>query len=178
MKTTIVLSVISALMIGPCVVLADDYVGSSVCGQCHDENYDVWQESGHPFALTPISASGPVYPFNYNYNTPNVTDPPTVNGSQLSWYDITYVVGGYYHTAIFADQEGYIITGDPNDETQWNVWDQEWIPYHAGEQLSLDCARCHATGYDPAGHQGDLPGITGTWAEDGVGCEACHGPDS
>lgn len=29
------------------------------------------------------------------------------------------------------------------------------------------CLVCHVTGYDPA---------TGTWQEDGVSCEACHGP--
>lgn len=29
------------------------------------------------------------------------------------------------------------------------------------------CLVCHTTGYDPA---------TGTWQEDGVACEACHGP--
>ena len=29
------------------------------------------------------------------------------------------------------------------------------------------CLVCHATNYDPA---------TGTWQEDGVACEACHGP--
>ena len=29
------------------------------------------------------------------------------------------------------------------------------------------CLVCHVTGYDPA---------TGTWLEDGVACEACHGP--
>ena len=29
------------------------------------------------------------------------------------------------------------------------------------------CLVCHVTGYDPA---------SGTWKEDGVSCEACHGP--
>jgi hypothetical protein len=37
----------------------------------------------------------------------------------------------------------------------------------AGEPDRRPCLACHATGYDPA---------TGTFAEPGVTCEACHGP--
>ena len=178
MKTGILVALLVVSLTMVPIALADDYVGSSTCGQCHTENYETWLENGHHFSLIAISGSVPEYPFDYNYNTPNVTDPPTASGSQLGWDDITYVVAGYYRAAIFTDQDGYIITGDSGDETQWNVWDQEWAPYHTGEQLLLDCGQCHATGYDPSGHQGNLPGISGTWVEDGVGCEACHGPDS
>jgi hypothetical protein len=46
-----------------------------------------------------------------------------------------------------------------------------------------ECFRCHATGatpQDPSNpeFQDSRPGITGTWAEAGVQCEACHGPGS
>ncbi len=55
----------------------------------------------------------------------------------------------------------------------------EWVPYHAGEApLPYTCGSCHTTGYVPEGNQEGLPGLIGTWAEDGVGCEACHGPGS
>ncbi|MFC1585402.1 multiheme c-type cytochrome [Fibrobacterota bacterium] len=40
------------------------------------------------------------------------------------------------------------------------------------------CAVCHTTGYNRDGHQDSLPGIIGTWYEEGVQCEACHGPGS
>ena len=46
------------------------------------------------------------------------------------------------------------------------------------------CFRCHTTGpqrpnppCNPLSQDG-RPGILGTWAEDGVQCEACHGPGS
>jgi hypothetical protein len=37
---------------------------------------------------------------------------------------------------------------------------------------------CHATGYTADGNQGGLAYIVGSWNENGVGCEACHGPGS
>jgi hypothetical protein len=51
--------------------------------------------------------------------------------------------------------------------------------FHAGQaDMPYDCASCHTTGYVPEGNQHGLPGLTGTWVEDGVGCESCHGPGS
>jgi hypothetical protein len=157
---------------------AQEYVGSETCGECHQVNYDYWQESGHHHSLKEIDETEPNFPFQYHSGISNVPDPPTVGGTQLTWDQVSYVAGGYYRGAVFSGEEGYLITGGNNDVTQWNVWDQEWVEYHPNEQLPLDCAECHATGYDPAGHQGGLQGITGTWVENGVGCEGCHGPDS
>lgn len=157
---------------------AQEYVGSSHCGQCHEPNYNIWAESGHHFSLVADSGTVPEYPFQYQTGTPNVPAPPMAFGLPLTWNDVSYVVGGYYREAVFAGQDGYLVTGSADDSTKWDVWDQNWLPYHPGDQLPLDCAKCHATGYDSSGHQGGLPGITGIWAEDGVGCEGCHGPDS
>jgi formate-dependent nitrite reductase cytochrome c552 subunit len=42
----------------------------------------------------------------------------------------------------------------------------------------LTARPCHTTGYIPEGNQDALPGLIGTWVEDGVGCENCHGPGS
>ena len=33
---------------------AASFVGSSVCGQCHDQQFAAWQDSGHPYKLTKI----------------------------------------------------------------------------------------------------------------------------
>lgn len=69
-------------------------------------------------------------------------------------------------------------------KTQYNLKNSglkmgdEWVSYHAGEQIAFDCAACHTTGYVPEGNQLGLPGLVGVWAEDGVGCEECHGPGS
>ncbi len=43
------------------------------------------------------------------------------------------------------------------------IFQQEWI----GQGEPRECLLCHTTGYDPA---------TNTWLEDGITCQACHGP--
>ncbi len=177
MKTLFALALI-IILFSAASIPAQDYVGSDQCGGCHAPNYDVWIESGHHFSLVADSGMAPEYPFQYQTGFPNVPAPPTAFGLPLTWNDVSYVVGGFYREAIFAGSDGYLVTGGADDSTRWDVWNREWAPYHPGEQVPLDCARCHATGYDSTGHQAGLPGITGTWAEDGVGCEGCHGPDS
>ena len=178
MRTCFLFTVLLIISIGNLTVFAQNYVGSSACGYCHGLNYNYWIESGHHFSMSQVSGSAPIYPYQYHSGASNVPDPPSAFGSQLAWDDVSYVIGGYYWKANFLDQEGYIISGDVNDATQWNIWNQEWVAYHPNEQKPFDCGRCHTTGYDSAGHQGGMTGIVGTWFEDGVGCEACHGPGS
>lgn len=173
---------LSLILIGFLVITAasaQDYTGSNACQTCHYDYYTDWVQSGHHYKLNQIiGAQAPTYPFNYWPGIPNVVDPPVAFGSQIGWSDISYVIGGYYWKARFMDLDGYIITGDQTDVTQWNVWNQEWVAYHAGQtNLLFNCGRCHTTGFDEAGVN-PLPGIVGTWEEDGIGCEACHGPGS
>lgn len=151
------------------------YVGSSACEGCHEELYASHAETGHANALTAIvDGEAPEYPFS------EVENPP----EGYAWSDISYVIGGYGWKAIFLDQEGNILTGTISDTTQYNLVNDDldmgddWVAYHAGEQQSFECGACHTTGYIPEGNQNDLPGLIGTWAEDGIGCEECHGPGS
>ncbi|RJP76721.1 MAG: hypothetical protein C4524_09635 [Candidatus Zixiibacteriota bacterium] len=171
-------SVALAVLFCASLVAAQEYVGSAACGNCHPGKYADWQQSGHHHALTRITGAAPQFPFQYHPGSPNVPAPPSLAGTPLSWNQISYVAGGYHRKANFADAQGYLITGAAGDQTQWNVWGENWVPYHPGQSVDFDCAQCHATGYSPAGHQGGLPGAAGIWAEDGVGCEGCHGPDS
>ena len=122
--------------------------------------------------------AAPDYPFT------KLSEPP----QGYTWDDILYVIGGYNWKARFVDTEGYIITDEPgktgNAEylNQWNFAnpvigkDAGWVTYHSGEEkLPYNCGACHTTGYSPSGNQDDLPGLVGTWAQDGIRCEACHG---
>jgi hypothetical protein len=93
-------------------------------------------------------------------------------------------MGGYGWKARFIDQEGFIITGDADATTQYNLVNEaiglggDWVPYHPGEEKPYDCGSCHTTGYQPEGNQDGLPGLIGTWSEPGIQCEECHGPGS
>lgn len=155
-----------------------EYVGSETCSECHADIYNSFMQSGHPYELNKVvDGQPPEYPFS------KVAEPP----QGYSWDDILYVIGGYGWKAHFIDQEGYIITGDAGASTQYNLYNvkldlgDDWAAYHAGEETPYDCGACHTTGYSdwPSdSHQDDLPGLIGTWALDGVQCEACHGPAS
>lgn len=158
------------------------YAGSSTCGGCHKDIYDTYMKSGHAWTLTQLEKARPlVLPYT------RIPAPP----QGYTWADISYVIGGYNWKALFLDQNGFIITDQPGQSgnadylNQFNLAnpivgkEAGWVQYHSGEpDMSYDCAACHTTGYQSGGHQGDLAGITGTWQETGVQCEACHGPGS
>jgi len=157
-------------------VFGAEYVGMETCGACHTEIYDVFTMSGHPYKLNKVvDGQPPTYPFT------EITALP----EGYEWSDISYVIGGYNWKARFVDLNGYIITGDENATTQYNFYNENldlgdnWVGYHAGEtEKPYDCGTCHTTGYQPDGHQDDLPGMVGTWTEPGIRCEECHGPGS
>lgn len=158
------------------VAIPNEYIGMDACGECHDTIYDTFVKSGHPYKLSRVvDGVPPTYPFT------TLTEVP----EGYTWNDITYVIGGYNWKARFIDKDGYIITGDADATTQYNFPNENlgtpenWVGYHAGEENKVyDCGTCHTTGYNPIGHQDDLPGLIGTWTEPGVRCEECHGPGS
>lgn len=145
---------------------AADYVGSEKCFECHQENFNEWQASGHPYKLrTKDKARYAMLPLPPGY----------------SWDDISYVIGGANWKARFIDNNGYIVTSAKDGSearTQYNLEDGSWSFYHKGEKKPYSCGPCHMTAYKKEGNQAGLEGMIGTWAEDGIGCEECHGPGS
>jgi len=158
---------------------SQEYAGSEKCGSCHEEQYDKFVLSGHPYKLTKIE-NGERPSFPYDPITGGVRNPP----EGFTWDDISYVIGGYAWKARFIDQDGYIITGGEGSATQYNFANNDvgkpagWVAYHAGEQKPYDCGSCHTTGYSARGNQDGLEGLIGTWAFPGVQCEECHGSGS
>jgi len=162
------------------VSVGAEFVGSETCSKCHEELYNIFMMSGHPYKLNEVvDGQPPEYPFT------EVPNPP----EGYTWDDVSYVIGGYNWKARFIDLDGYIITGaDENATTQYNFAnpvvgnEAGWVGYHAGEVDKVyDCGVCHTTGYSawlPDAHQNDMPGLIGTWTEDGIFCEECHGPGS
>ncbi len=159
---------------------AAKYIGSDACYLCHTglhpDIVSAYKESGHHFALNAASGgSAPAYP----PFAPGVPNPP----GSLAWSDTTYVVGGYGWKANFLATDGHIIT---DNASQYNLANSilatasEFVPYEP--QLTgpkpFTCGTCHTTGYHADGNQGGLTYIVGAWNENGVGCEACHGPGS
>ena len=142
------------------------YVGSDQCFGCHAEQFNDWQASGHPWKLRKAAKA----------RYAKLPLPPG-----YSWDEISYVIGGANKKARYIDLEGYIITQAKDGseaKTQYNIEDGSWSFYHKGEKKPYKCGPCHMTGYSPEGNQDGRPGMIGTWVEDGIGCEECHGPGS
>ena len=151
----------------PRPVLAEaEYIGSDQCSECHMAFYSSWNASGHHLHLRKAEEAR-----HASLALPQ----------GFSWEDVAYVIGGIKSKALFIGQDGYIITSAKNGskaKTQYNLKDGSWSDYFPGEKKPYVCASCHTTGYSSDGHQNGRSGIVGTWQEDGIGCEACHGPGS
>ncbi len=159
-----------------------EYVGSESCAECHEETYDVFMQSGHPYKLSPVvDGQPPEYPFTTVDQLPE----------GYTWDDISYIIGGYNWKYRFVDKEGYIVTDAPGESGNTDYVSQYnyastivgtgagWVPFHAGEEnMPYDCGTCHTTGYDPDTPTEGMPGIVGSWEAPGIQCEECHGPGS
>lgn len=170
-------------------VQAQDYVGSQRCAMCHSGIHGDWATSGHPFKLQKLPGDQPpVYPAGLSSRKqvgtqvdytiePGVPQPPT----GYSWGQIGWVMGGYHSNARFLDSEGYVIIGAG---AQYNLPTKRFVRYDQDapgrKKYEHSCYRCHTTGAskDKTPAFEAFPGIEGSWAEPGVGCEGCHGPGS
>ena len=164
------------------------YIGSDACATCHPGIADQHYLHGHAWKLNKTSGVAPAYPAENAMAV--VPSPP----DGRTWADIRYVIGGYFRKARFIDAEGFVMTdGVDGVHTQWNLdfapagTPAGWTAYHTEQttpkEYAFSCFQCHTTGpeslEDGGGRRQDgLPGITGTFAEPGVQCEACHGPGS
>ncbi|MDR7522267.1 MAG: multiheme c-type cytochrome [Armatimonadota bacterium] len=140
------------------------YVGSETCATCHRPIYDTFRTTGHPAKLrTAAEARAAGLP----------------KPDYVSWDDVLFVIGGFRWKARYVGQDGFILTGSPDGKisgrNQFNLETAQWVNYEPGRRLPYDCGECHTTGYVPIGNQLRRPGLIGTWALNGVQCEACHG---
>jgi len=150
------------------------YDGSAACKDCHEENYNDWYRSGHPYKLMKAEQA-------------QFRPIPLPEG--IGWEDVTYVIGGYKWKSRYVDDQGYIITvtGSGDGMNQYNYLIDTWSDYHAGEvEKPYNCGDCHTTAWIPdldhdtdddlTDNQDGLPGMHGTFVTGGIHCEECHGP--
>jgi hypothetical protein len=180
------------------------YVGSATCAQCHADIYASFLNTGHNYKLNKVvNGTVPRYPYSDisgalerisddneterrdpegNVYPSNGTLTDNERGTPTSYWDISYVIGGYGWKARWMDLDGYIITGK---QVQYNLEDGSMSAYSNNVvNKPFDCGDCHTTGwrhFDPVNNpnrQDNRPGIEGTWELEGIQCEACHGPGS
>ncbi len=110
-KVSVVVCSLAALMMLGGVALASDYVGSNKCFSCHQDQFNDWQASGHPYKIRVAEKA-------------RYTGIPLPPG--YAWEDIAYVIGGANKKARFIDREGYIVTTAKDGseaKTQYNTQD-------------------------------------------------------
>jgi len=159
------------------------YIGSLACMGCHTafhrEIVDAYKESGHYSALSAVSGSAPEFP-DFCAGVPS---PP----AGYSWDSISYLIGGFGWKAAFAASDGHVLTtGADGIDAQYNLPNSllgtaaGFVSFDPDQEVPkpFDCGSCHTTGYEAIDNATGGGLITGTWHEDGVGCEACHGPGS
>ena len=165
------------------------FVGSDACKTCHSEKYNTWIESGHPYKFTVIeNGEAPVYPPEAINFQEQYMD--SLGDGSHTWSDIAGVIGGYGWKARFVGTDGFIVgtTGSAFSSglghNQMNFYggeDHGWVNYDVSVEnkvYNYGCFKCHTTGGDTTGTW--LAGVDGlgTFTEEGIGCESCHGPGS
>ncbi len=162
--------------------LYSSYAGSEACAGCHSSTYNRFVESGHSYKLSKVeNGMAPTFPFSTLPPIPNddgLTDGDNTLGAPGSYFDVSYVIGGFHWKARFIDTNGYIVTGA---DTQYNYETDAWVAYSDGVvDKPYNCGKCHTTGWIPfddgGKRQDNLPGMEGTFFQGGIHCEACHGP--
>jgi predicted CXXCH cytochrome family protein len=129
-----------------------EYVGSQTCQPCHSEIYKSWRSSDHANMLVPIG---------------NPTDLP------LEIAKASIDLQKKLEKADFMVAGTLFISKDPSTghyRFLGVAYDGEANTYKPSD-LNLDwtaeCAGCHTTNMDARNLK---------WSENGIGCEACHGP--
>lgn len=129
------------------------YKGNMMCKMCHNglEKHkpiiEAFDKTAHPKALQKASAEGAIVgDFSTN---------PLFKKEDVAW-----VLGKGRNKQAYLDANFKVFGA------MWDVKEKKWKKAQEADGLT-QCIACHTTGFDPA---------TKKWIQDGVTCEACHGP--
>ncbi|MEM1130465.1 MAG: cytochrome c3 family protein [Pseudomonadota bacterium] len=184
------------------MAVAQDYVGSETCVDCHADEAALWSGSHHALAWTSPEAANIVADFDStDFTHDGMTarfriDPDgshhvavTEKDGVTTDYPLHSVVG-------IAPLQQYLLETEPGRlqsfDVVWDVEEGRWYHLYPDQDLPPDdglhwsgpyknwnarCAECHATGFEKRYDPGTRS-YASVQAEIGVGCEACHGPGS
>ena len=177
------------------------YVGSAVCGQCHEHAYVQWQRSHHAMAMAEPTGDSVKGNFDaaplrlggqdilFSESDGNFTIRLDGADGALETFQVAYTFG------VSPLQQYLVNVGGGRLQALPVVWDardnsQGW--YHlqpetlgnpddvlhwtaSGQNWNHMCADCHSTGVTK-GFNAATNTFDTQFAEVSVGCEACHGP--
>lgn len=145
------------------------YAGSKRCAECHQVHYAGWKSSAHNKMIRPAIFTGPNKTVVADFKTPSPNRP-------FEAKDVKWVIGHRWKQRFIGVVNGQEVVFPG----QWSIKEAKWQPYTAKSDwwhpLHPDwktrsnfklCAGCHSTGVDAG---------AGTWVEQNITCESCHGP--
>ncbi|MBN8638115.1 MAG: ammonia-forming cytochrome c nitrite reductase subunit c552 [Anaerolineae bacterium] len=153
-----------------------EYVSSDTCSDCHRNLVRSFSEQPHGLALQDSERDKDLIlaDFDQGADLRMVQFPGEDAPRPFDEDDIVYVIGAgkYVQRYLYeVDRRVYAVL-----PAEWDVAAGVWRPYLLAEtwpdpayDFTTNCAGCHVTGLDVE---------RGRWEDDGVMCEACHGPGS
>ena len=173
-----------------------DYLGSTMCARCHQEDFDQWQRSLHIRMTKPIAEATVVGDFSEgtrfadhgrSFEFGRAGGRPFIRvafGSGIpETFPVDYTLGHKRYQGYLSklpDGRIYVLPAF------WHIESRRWVDWkeitpipddaHDLRQIwNTNCFNCHATnlaqGFDVKTKRYET-----TWTEMGIGCEACHGP--
>ncbi|MBI5341740.1 MAG: hypothetical protein HZB63_00160 [Deltaproteobacteria bacterium] len=128
------------------------YAGARACASCHPEAYRRWEHTAHARMLR-----------NPRRN-PDAVLAQFTESSPLLSSEIAYVIGSRNVQRFISRKGDALVVRTPI----WLVRSKKWnLMYWREMDWLRSCAGCHTTGYNP---------YLRKYSEEGIGCEACHGP--
>lgn len=153
-----------------------EYEGIRECRSCHRTLTTDFSEGGH--SRTMIAADDEdvslVADFSLGEDLRTVQFPDEEAPRPFTVNDIAYGLGSGIHIQRYLyeiDDDHYMVF-----PAEWNTVTSEWQSYNTGDEwlsegydFNQNCSYCHVTGFEAE---------TLEWDDEGVQCEACHGPGS
>ncbi len=159
------------------------FAGSPACAECHPEETELWRGTMHEKALRRAGRGTPEG--DWKARMPEEIRPEG---------EIPFLLGVAPLAQPLVRGEGgrlqaYEYAWSTKPKTEGG---QRWFPLHPEEKLvpgdplhwtgrlhtaNTMCLECHVTGFEK-GYNPEKDRYRSTWVEDGVGCEACHGPSA
>ena len=149
------------------------FVGEAKCLECHKDQHTSWSHSRHPKMIQDLVKDPSVVVADFSKL------PADAN---FKLEDATYTVGGKFKQRFMMRKDRNSTEDYVLGNYQWNVQTQKWQGFkpwkywykdaypHDNNELptSRACDGCHFTGYMSQEKRVD----------EGISCEACHGPAS
>lgn len=185
-------------------VPTEEFIGKAACANCHQQQFNDWQNSHHDLAMQPVNKDTVLGDFNqarfsfhqttaefYRKNEQYFVKTQNENGL-LTEYKILYTFG-------YTPLQQYLVDfGQGKLQALSIAWDsrpkteggQRWyhlqaeqgdIPFDdilhwTGSYFNWNnrCAECHSTGFEKNFDDEKLT-YNSTWTDIDVACESCHG---